>query len=138
MYDDSTGILYDWSNGGGGGGSAVLINKTITANGTFNASSDDADGYKKVIVQVPNSYTAQDEGKVVDNGALVEQTAMPNTITENGNYNTTNYNSVTVNVGTSYNNTSRRATDYPFGSFVSEYTPDSNTAWVTIAKLSTG
>ena len=49
-----------------------------------------------------------------------------------------NYNSVTVNVGTSYNNTSRRATDYPFGSFVSEYTPDSNTAWVTIAKLSTG
>ena len=62
-------------NSGGGGGEAVLVNKNIDANGTYNASSDDADGYKKVTVNVPNSYAAGDEGKVVSNGALVAQTA---------------------------------------------------------------
>lgn len=39
-------------NGGGGGGEAVLIDKSITANGTYNASTDNADGYKKVVVNV--------------------------------------------------------------------------------------
>ena len=38
---------------GGGGGEATLINKNISANGTYNASSDSADGYKKVVVAVP-------------------------------------------------------------------------------------
>lgn len=38
---------------GGGGGSAVLINKDITENGTYNAENDNADGYKKVVVNVP-------------------------------------------------------------------------------------
>ncbi len=37
----------------GGGGSATLITKTITANGTYNASSDSADGYSSVTVNVP-------------------------------------------------------------------------------------
>ena len=45
----------------GGGGSATLITKTITANGTYNASSDDADGYSQVTVNVSggggSSYT---------------------------------------------------------------------------------
>jgi hypothetical protein len=63
------------SGGGGGGSDPVLINKNISANGTYNASSDDADGFKKVVVAVPNSYSASDEGKVVSNGALVAQTA---------------------------------------------------------------
>ena len=40
---------------GGGGETPTLINKNITANGTYNASSDEADGYKKVIVDVPSS-----------------------------------------------------------------------------------
>ena len=31
----------------------TLIDKNITANGTYNASSDEADGYKKVVVNVP-------------------------------------------------------------------------------------
>jgi hypothetical protein len=31
----------------------TLIDKNITANGTYNASSDEADGYKKVVVDVP-------------------------------------------------------------------------------------
>lgn len=36
----------------GGGGSATLIDKTITSNGVYNASDDNADGYKKVTVSV--------------------------------------------------------------------------------------
>lgn len=39
---------------GGGGGSATLITKSITQNGTYNASSDSADGYSEVDVNVPS------------------------------------------------------------------------------------
>lgn len=35
-----------------GGGGATLITKSITANGTYNASSDNADGYSQVTVNV--------------------------------------------------------------------------------------
>lgn len=43
---------------GGGGEAPTLINKNISANGTYNASSDEADGYKKVVVEVqPNLET---------------------------------------------------------------------------------
>lgn len=42
------------SAGGGGGGSATLIEKTITINGEYNASSDNADGYSSVTVNVPS------------------------------------------------------------------------------------
>ena len=38
----------------GGGGSVVLISKTITENGTYLASSDSADGYSSVTVDVSN------------------------------------------------------------------------------------
>ena len=99
LEDDLT--LVDVSGGG-----STLITKSISANGTYNASSDSADGYSQVTVTVPasavdsgtknitangnnqdvvgyaavdvavpNSYSAGDEGKVVDNGALVAQTA---------------------------------------------------------------
>lgn len=37
------------------GGSATLITKTITENGTYNASDDDADGYSEVTVNVVSS-----------------------------------------------------------------------------------
>ena len=37
---------------GGGGGGSTLITKTITQNGTYNASSDNADGYSSVTVNV--------------------------------------------------------------------------------------
>ena len=40
------------SGGGGGGGSATLIEKSITANGEYTATSDNADGYSKVTVDV--------------------------------------------------------------------------------------
>ena len=41
--------------GGGGGEAPVLIDKTITENGTYNASDDAADGYKTVEVDVPTT-----------------------------------------------------------------------------------
>lgn len=37
----------------GGGGEPTLITKTVTTNGTYDASSDDADGYSSVTVNVP-------------------------------------------------------------------------------------
>lgn len=80
------------------GGSSTLIPKTITENGTYNPSDDSADGYSSVVANVPNTYVAGDEGKVVNNGALVAQTAMPTEITANDTYDTTLYNSIVVNV----------------------------------------
>lgn len=73
-----------------------LGEKTITENGTYDASDDGYDGYSRVVASVPNTYTAGDEGKVVDNGALVSQTSATYTI--NNTYDTTLINSVTVNV----------------------------------------
>ena len=37
-----------------GGGGGTIVSKTITANGTYNASDDSADGYSPVIVNVVN------------------------------------------------------------------------------------
>lgn len=48
IYTDSTGKALSVSSGG----SATLITKTITENGTYNASSDSADGYSSVTVNV--------------------------------------------------------------------------------------
>ena len=39
------------------GSSSTLITKSIAANGTYNASSDSADGYSSVTVNVPNALT---------------------------------------------------------------------------------
>ena len=75
----------------------TLGSKTITANGTYDPTDDDLDGYDSVTVNVPNSYAAGDEGKVVSNGALVAQTAHA-TVTQNGTIDTTLNNSVNVNV----------------------------------------
>lgn len=62
------------------GGGSTLITKSITANGTYNASSDNADGYSSVTVNVPanpllatlslgtistSSTTATDTGKSI-------------------------------------------------------------------------
>lgn len=66
--------------------------KAITANG----NGQDVVGYAAVNVNVPNSYAAGDEGKVVSNGALVAQTS--DTVTTNDTYDTTLINSLTVNV----------------------------------------
>lgn len=65
----------------------------ITSNGTVNTTLNN-----EVVVDVANTYTANDNGKVVNNQELVAQTAYPTEITENDTYDTTNYNSITVNV----------------------------------------
>lgn len=79
-----------------GGGSSVTVEPlTVTQNGTQIAPSGKA--YSPVTSNVPNSYGASDEGKVVSNGALVAQTAHA-PVTQNGTIDTTLYNSVPVNV----------------------------------------
>lgn len=78
----------------------VLVSKSVTANGTYNPASDSADGYSGVTVNVPNTYTASDEGKVVSSGNLVSQSSK--SITQNGTHDTTMNNSVSVDVPNTY------------------------------------
>lgn len=80
-------------------GDPVLEELTTNANGTFTPSSG-KDGFSRAIVNVANSYSASDEGKVVSNGALVGQSLQG--INANGTYNTTLKNEVVVNVPNSY------------------------------------
>ena len=79
-------------------GASALVSKQIAQNGIYDPANDNADGYSAVTVNVPNSYAAGDEGKVVSNGALVQQTARASEITANGTYDTTTNNSITVNI----------------------------------------
>ena len=70
-----------------GGSQPVLVTKTITQNGTYNASSDSADGYSQVTVNVSGS----------------QPVLITKTITQNGTYNASSdsadgYSQVTVNV----------------------------------------
>lgn len=67
----------------------------VSANGT---TTHDVTNYAsaQVVANVPNTYAAGDEGKVVSNGALVSQTS--DTVTTNDTYDTTLINSLTVNV----------------------------------------
>ena len=58
----------------------------------------DGDEWRLAKDTVSNTYTPEDEGKVVSDGELVSQTAYPTEITENDTYDTTNYSSITVNV----------------------------------------
>lgn len=81
----------------GGGGITPVGTKTIevTENGTV---TEDVTYYAdvEVDVNVPNTYSVEDEGKVVDDGSLVSQTAR--TVAANNTYDTTTNNSVTVAV----------------------------------------
>lgn len=149
LEDDIT--LVDVSGGG-----ATLITKNISANGTYNASSDSADGYSQVTVavpasavdsgtknitangnnqdvvgyaavnvNVPNTYSAGDEGKVVSSGALVAQTS--DTVTTNDTYDTTLINSLTVNVSGGGGNPNENMDKYLNGTLTSYKT---DVSWV--------
>jgi len=122
LEDDIT--IVDVTSGGGG---STLITKNISANGTYNASSDSADGYSSVTVAVPASavdsgtknITANGNGQDVigyaavnvavpnsysaaDEGKVVSSGALvaqtSDTVTVNDTYDTTLINSLTVNV----------------------------------------
>lgn len=71
----------------------------ITPTGTINITQNgtaDVTQYASAAVNVPNSYAAGDEGKVVQNGALVAQSS--ETVTQNGTYDTTTNDEVVVSV----------------------------------------
>lgn len=69
--------------------------KIITSNGEYNVYS-----FANADVNVPNTYTVSDEGKVVSGGALVNQSGID--ICANGSYDTTVKNLAIVNVPNSY------------------------------------
>lgn len=56
---------------GGGGDTPVLIEKTITENGTYNAEDDEADGYSSVTVEVPSDTVCAIVTVSVESGAIV-------------------------------------------------------------------
>ena len=64
--DKNTNNLATAINSISGGGSATLITKSITENGTYNASSDSADGYSQVTVNVSGGGTVEPEEKDVN------------------------------------------------------------------------
>lgn len=72
-----------------GGTSATLITKEITANGTYNASDDSADGYSSVVVNVPSGSTPTLQTK------SVTPTESEQTVTADSGYD--GLSSVTVN-----------------------------------------
>ena len=85
------------NGGAGGGGDEPTGTKeiSITQNGV---STHNVKAYAsaRITTNVPNSYEASDEGKVVSNGALASQTSR--NVTANGTYDTTVNDEVVVNV----------------------------------------
>lgn len=77
-----------------GGEQITVESLTATENKIYTAPTGKA--YSPVTVNVPNTYSASDEGKVVSSGTLVLQTSA--TKTQNGTYNTTTNNEIIVNV----------------------------------------
>jgi hypothetical protein len=82
----------------------TAIGNAIAAKGGTVATGDGLEEFAADIATITNQYSSSDEGKVVSGGALIAQTAYPTTITENGTYNTTNYNSIAINVPSSNSN----------------------------------
>lgn len=72
------------------------IAESIRGKGVTVGEYDGFEDFSSKIDSITNSYSVGDEGKVVNNGELISQTAV--TKTSNGTYDTTLNNSVTVNV----------------------------------------
>lgn len=75
-------------------GELTIISKVINENGVYPPSSDNADAFSGVVVNVPNTYNISDEGKVVASGSLSEQGTL--SITSNSVYDTTLFSQVSV------------------------------------------
>lgn len=89
VADDFPTEITNIPSGGGG----TLITKNITANGTYNAQDDNADGYSSVTVNVPTgsvpSYAYKNSGDVYVNGSKGKTPGtycVLSLLTENGNY----------------------------------------------------
>lgn len=52
-------------------GGGTIVSKSITANGTYNASSDNADGYSPVTVNVPDAFTITDTSNTTGTTAQI-------------------------------------------------------------------
>ena len=72
------------------------IAQAISDKGVIVKEYDGFEDFASEIYSITNSYTVEDEGKVVNNGALVAQTSK--TVNSNGTVNTTTNNQVIVNV----------------------------------------
>ena len=102
MYDKVSGTFFTNAGTGefiapegSGGGSATLVTKTITANGTYDAEDDSADGYSEVTVNVqpPQEAPSKDvnfydyDGKILYSYTASEfqaLTALPENPTHTG------------------------------------------------------
>lgn len=122
MSFDPVSYLMGKESGGGGGSSVTVEPLTVTENGTYTAPEGEA--FSPVTVLVQNSFSADDEGKVVvnrpdvgDNYYVLDAQTEHATVTSNGTYDTTTNNSVTVNVPQGYTGfeTVTGTIDYPWG-----------------------
>lgn len=69
--------------------SATLIEKSITANGTYNATDDDADGYSKVTVNVPSGSSKNTQvvqGTTRTTSSTLTAIGAEMTVTKTGTY----------------------------------------------------
>jgi len=91
-WDTSTGDIYGlnsekrWENQGSGGTIPMLIEKTITENGTYNASDDGADGYSSVTVEVPSSGGETFNFSVTLNIEMTGEEEIPTTLVSDKTY----------------------------------------------------
>lgn len=76
----------------------TLTTKNITANGTYNALSDNADGYSNVVVNVPGETINNQDKTIVSNGEYTADTGY------------TGLGTITVNVPSSINNQNKTVT----------------------------
>ena len=70
----------------GGGGSGVIVSKTISNNGVYNASSDNADGFNPVTVEVPQNVT----------GAIFDDILSEGVVSTNSAYATATFNDISA------------------------------------------
>ena len=75
--------------------SVNIQSKTISANGVYSAPSG-VNGFNPVMVNVPNTFSEADSGKVVSGASLISQSVM--SVSQNSIYDTTFINEMTVDV----------------------------------------